>query len=291
MRWSKAPLPFLGQKRYFLKEIEHILKAYHAFVDDKNFKVIDVFGGSGLVARTIKDALPFNDVVYNDFDLYQNRIKNVRHTDGVWHLLNKELRGCEYERKIDGTTYDAIKAIIQSLPEDSDWLTISSWLLFSGNYYHSKDEFLTHFEKGCNIYNNLIKSELDCEAIERYLDGLDIISLDFLRVLELNRNENAVYVLDPPYIQTMVDGYKHQSFSLLNFLDMIFELNNQNKPCIIFGSDKSEMMMIIDKFIQNNTLNNFKNYQILHKNTGRQTYNSKNKNEFLLLNNFKYIQL
>ena len=54
---------------------------------------------------------------------------------------------------------------------------------------------------------------------------------------------------------------------------------------------KNEMMMIIDKFIQNNTLTNFKNYQILHKNTGRQTYNSKNKNEFLLLNNFKYIRL
>ena len=57
-------MPFLGQKRHFLKEIEHIFKAYHSFVDDKNFKVIDVFGGSGLAARTIKDTLPLNDVVY-----------------------------------------------------------------------------------------------------------------------------------------------------------------------------------------------------------------------------------
>ena len=217
MRWNKAPLPFLGQKRYFLKEIYHIFKAYHAFSDKKYFKVVDVFGGSGIVARTIKDALPLNDVVFNDFDLYQNRIKNVGQTVAIWHILNDVLACIDRESKIDGKAYANITDIIQSLPDDADWLTLSSWLLFSGSYLHSKQEFLDIFGKNCNIYNNLTKSTPDGEAIEQYLYGLELKNLDFRRVLELYRNEDAVYVLDPPYIQTMVDGYKHQSFSLIDF--------------------------------------------------------------------------
>lgn len=289
MRWNKAPLPFLGQKRRFLKEIEHIFKVYHAFYND--FKVIDVFGGSGIVSRTIKDALPFNDVIYNDFDGYQNRIKNIRKTVDIWHRLSEALIGKDFEKKIDGKAYDCIHYIIQSLPDDTDWITISSWLLFSGNYLATKQEFLSIFAKNVNIYKNLTKIPPNCEAVDKYLDGLELKSLDFRRMLELYRNEDAIYVLDPPYIQTMVDGYKHQSFSLIDFLDMIFELNNQNKPFIIFGSDKSEMIAIIDKFIEYGLLQNFKNYQILHKVMGRQTYNAKDKQEFLLLNNFKHITL
>jgi len=52
-RWSLAPLPFQGQKRNFASIYREVLKQYP---DCKI--IVDLFGGSGLLARISKDERP-----------------------------------------------------------------------------------------------------------------------------------------------------------------------------------------------------------------------------------------
>ena len=49
--YTSAPLPFLGQKRKFIKEFKRVLEGYP---DDVT--IVDLFGGSGLLSHTAKRA-------------------------------------------------------------------------------------------------------------------------------------------------------------------------------------------------------------------------------------------
>lgn len=53
MKWKCSPLPFEGQKRGYGKILHEILKR---FPDSSVF--VDLFGGSGLLSRMIKDEKP-----------------------------------------------------------------------------------------------------------------------------------------------------------------------------------------------------------------------------------------
>lgn len=50
--YNKAPLPFVGQKRMFLKAFRTVLDNIPN--DGKGWTIVDVFGGSGLLAHTAK---------------------------------------------------------------------------------------------------------------------------------------------------------------------------------------------------------------------------------------------
>lgn len=63
--YQSAPLPFLGQKRMYVKEFCEILKS---FPNDAVY--VDLFGGSGLLSHITKHEKPNATVVYNDFDNY-----------------------------------------------------------------------------------------------------------------------------------------------------------------------------------------------------------------------------
>ena len=67
-----APLPFVGQKRMFAKEF---IKVLEQFPEDTVF--VDLFGGSGLLSHIAKRSKPDATVVYNDFDNYRFRLKNI----------------------------------------------------------------------------------------------------------------------------------------------------------------------------------------------------------------------
>lgn len=60
-----APLPFMGQKRYFLRDFAEVLERVEGQIDT----VVDLFGGSGLLSHTAKAVLPGCKVVYNDYDI------------------------------------------------------------------------------------------------------------------------------------------------------------------------------------------------------------------------------
>ena len=61
--YSRAPLPFVGQKRMFVSEFKKILKHF----DDKTI-FVDLFGGSGLLSHITKRERPDAVVIYNDHD-------------------------------------------------------------------------------------------------------------------------------------------------------------------------------------------------------------------------------
>lgn len=78
--YYKPPLPFWGQKRYFVNN-------YRTAVDEiipgngEGWTVVDVFGGSGLLSYWAKRMKPGAMVVYNDFDNYMERLKNIGDTN------------------------------------------------------------------------------------------------------------------------------------------------------------------------------------------------------------------
>ena len=64
--YTAAPLPFMGQKRRFLKDFKTALKGY-----SNTAIYVDLFGGSGLLIHTVKQVYPEATVIYNDFDNYR----------------------------------------------------------------------------------------------------------------------------------------------------------------------------------------------------------------------------
>lgn len=81
--YNKAPLPFQGQKRNFLKQFREALKKF-----PENAVYVDLFGGSGLLSHTVKQLYPDSQVIWNDFDNYAERLKNIEKTNGIIADLN-----------------------------------------------------------------------------------------------------------------------------------------------------------------------------------------------------------
>ena len=78
--YHKAPLPFIGQKRNFLKHFIPVLQQ-NILYDGAGWTIVDVFGGSGLLAHTAKRTLPQARVIYNDFDGYAKRLRYIADTE------------------------------------------------------------------------------------------------------------------------------------------------------------------------------------------------------------------
>lgn len=65
----EAPVPYVGSKRLWTKELEAIAQKL-----PKGAKVLDAYGGSGLVSHTLKQARPDLQVWCNDSDGYHSEI-------------------------------------------------------------------------------------------------------------------------------------------------------------------------------------------------------------------------
>ena len=75
----KAPLPFLGQKRNWIRYLPELLQGNlfdKGFSDYKNGIFVDMFGGSGLLSHNIKQIFPNAEVIYNDFDNFTDYLTN-----------------------------------------------------------------------------------------------------------------------------------------------------------------------------------------------------------------------
>lgn len=82
-KYTNAPLPFMGQKRRFIKQFRQILSQYSDEVT-----IVDLFGGSGLLSYIAKQAKANAKVVYNDFDNYQQRINHIPATNALLAKIN-----------------------------------------------------------------------------------------------------------------------------------------------------------------------------------------------------------
>ena len=229
--FTTAPLPFMGQKRRFLKDFKAALKQYPS-----NAVYVDLFGGSGLLSHTVKNVYPDAEVVYNDFDGYSERIKAIPNTNSIMADLRELLHGQPKDKRITGVVKDAVIGRVAAEPGYVDYITLSSSLLFSMNYVQSLDEL-----KANTLYNCVRKNDYNATG---YLDGLTIVRKDYKELFAQYKDmANVVFLVDPPYLSTESGTYKNY-WKLGDYLDVLDVL--KGKPYFYFTSNKSSILELCE---------------------------------------------
>lgn len=227
----QAPLPFKGQKRNFLKQFKECLKE---FKDKTTF--IDLFGGSGLLAHTIKQERPDARVIFNDYDWYVTRLENIETTNALIRELREVCVGLKGRGKeaILGERRQKVIDIITKYEKQGyvDYITLSSSLLFSGKYATNYKDMIK-----MNFYNKVKMSDYDATG---YLQGVEVEHLDYKILFNLLRRlPNVCFILDPPYLSTDCSSYK-SSWRLKDYLDVLLTL--QDTSYFYFTSNKTSIV-------------------------------------------------
>lgn len=238
-----------------LKHIKQVLETMRADGEiDGESIFIDVFGGSGLVAHNIKQWYPRNQVIWNDYDNYQKRLDHIAQTESLRAWIYEKVRGVEYQNILTKDIKQEILAHIHALEtqgEYIDYIALSSYLLFTGNYVR---DFIELSKR--TFYDRISATRLSAQG---YLDGVERVSLDFIELLDSYKHiKNKCLILDPPYLQTQVGNYKDH-FSLGQFFDLIERVQ---RPYLFFGSDSSD------------TIEAFEYLKRYHKELAGWTFNS-----------------
>lgn len=225
--YASAPLPFQGQKRNFAKKIAEVLGE---FPDDAIY--LDLFGGSGLLSHITKRVKPEARVIYNDHDDYYGRFLKFDQTNEILGRCNEFLKFYRRDEKISQAHREEILKIISGY-ENPDFISLSSRLLFSGQYVHS---FAELSKKA--LYSTLNGASLFSEAPD-FFDGIERTSCDYSELYEAHKEENIVLICDPPYLQTDRGGYvmSGKPWRMREFLRLYEMLRH---PFIFFSSDKSD---------------------------------------------------
>ena len=231
--FTSAPLPFMGQKRKFLKQFKLALAKYPA---DATY--VDLFGGSGLLSHTVKRLYPNATVLYNDYDNYRERIQNIPKTNRLLNDLKAILKDYPKDQRIIGEVRDQV---IDRIYKDDiagyvDYITISSSILFSMKYVLSCEQL--HKE---TLYNVVKQSNYDAAG---YLDGLEIVSMCYKELFAKYKDlDNVIFLVDPPYLSTDAGTYKSY-WKLRDYLDVLDVLNGTNY--FYFTSNKSSIIELCE---------------------------------------------
>lgn len=137
---TKAPLPFVGQKRNFIKAFKDALDNIPA--DGAGWTIVDAFGGSGLLSHVAKHTKPAARVIYNDFDGYAERLRHIPDTNRLRQTLAVVLADYPRDRHLDKPTKARVVAAIQDFNGYKDLHCLRSWLLFSSNQAGTMAELL-----------------------------------------------------------------------------------------------------------------------------------------------------
>lgn len=255
-KFKQAPLPFIGQKRMFLKHFEKVLNE-NISGDGEEWTIIDAFGGSGLLSHTAKVLKPKARVIYNDFDNYAERLKHISDINRLRCLIYEIVKDQSKQKKLSNEIKEKIIDVINSFDGFIDPHILTTWLLFSGNQVKNLDDL---YKK--DFWNCVRKS--DYEEANGYLEGVEVIKESFHTLLPKFLNDKkALFVLDPPYLCTKQESYRQETyFDLIDFLRLI---NITRPPYIFFSSTKSEFIRFIEYMIEEK-VNNWKvfdNYNLI----------------------------
>ena len=228
--YSSAPLPFMGQKRRFVKEFRKVLAEYP---DDVT--IVDLFGGSGILSHTAKAVKPNATIVYNDFDNYRKRLEHIPHTNALLDKIRPLACTVDKTHRIPNDVRDRIRELVREEEQEVgfvDFYTISQSLMFPMKYATSLGEFLK-----ATLYNRMVGNEYNEDG---YLDGLTIVSEDYKVLFERYKDmPNVLLVLDPPYLSTDTGAYT-EYWSLSKYLDVLQLL--MSRDFVYFTSNKSQLL-------------------------------------------------
>ena len=264
-RFSGSPLPFRGSKRYYVKRFREVL-AQTQDIDT----VVDLFGGSGLLSRVAKDSLPNCRVIYNDFDHYDERLANVPNTNALLRSIAPLLENIPGNKKVPTETKEKILELCAEAEKKhtADYITLSASLLFSGNWAQSYEELSKQ-----TMYNRMVRTDYD---VTNYLNGLEVTHYDYRELFNAHKsNKKALFLLDPPYLQTEHSAYKADTYwQLKDYLDVLTLLSGTKY--VLFTSGKSQIIELCDwinqsfggellkgaqKYEQNSRVNGFAAYK------------------------------
>lgn len=239
--FKQAPLPFIGQKRMFLNPFKQVLNE-HISGDGEGWTIIDVFGGSGLLAHVAKRLKPAARVIYNDFDGYAERLAHIDDTNHlrreIYQLVNAELLK---KQRLTKELKAAVLDKVAQFDGYKDLQCLSAWLLFSGQQVGSMGDLSSK-----DFWNKVRES--DYPSAEGYLDGLEVVRESFHSLVPRFAGQDKVLLLlDPPYLCTHQESYRQETyFDLIDFLRLIHLVK---PPYVFFSSTKSEFIRFIDATI------------------------------------------
>lgn len=275
-KYLSAPLPFIGQKRMFIKPFINVINSYP---DETIF--IDLFGGSGLLSHVTKTNKPNSTVIYNDFDNFRLRLDNIPRTNNLLRDLRNIVGDLPKLSIIKG---EKRELIFQRLEQELryfgyiDIITISNNLLFSSKHCMTIQEM-----RHDSLYNRIRRN--DIEQPIGYLDGLEITSCDYRILFEKYKdNPHSVFIIDPPYFCTDIKTYM-MSWGLKDYLEVLTVLDKHK--FIYFTSNKSSILELCEwmsehksfenPFANCNNINHLVNMNYNSKYTDIMLYNKNNK--------------
>lgn len=250
--FKQAPLPFIGQKRNFIRSFCEVLNDNIQGLGEE-WTIVDAFGGSGLLSHHAKRLKPHARVIYNDFDNYAQRLKHIDDINRLRQQLAEVLKGIPRKNKIDPKTHALIIETIKNFDGFIDIDCVWAWLLFSGNQAESLNQIYTQSV----LYNRLRKS--DYPDAKDYLTGVEVVSKSFDELLpEYVNNEKTLLILDPPYLFSEQISYrKTKDFGLVSFIKLMELIR---PPFIMFSNYRSEILDYFDYQIKRND-ERFLNYK------------------------------
>lgn len=235
--YSKAPLPFIGQKRNFIKTFRQVITD-HIVGDGTGWTVVDVFGGSGLLAHNAKRLLPNATVIYNDWDGYAERLQNIDDTERLRQILLKQLQSIPRQKALTADQKQAVIDILDDFDGYIDVQSLATWLLFSGKQVRTLEELYQN-----TFYNTVRVSSF--EPPTGYLDGLTITCESYTKLMARYKDKpNTLFLLDPPYLYTGQGAYKQEKYFAM--VDFLYLMSLTRPPYIFFSSTKSELLDYLD---------------------------------------------
>ena len=233
-------LPYQGSKKKISKKIVEIIK--------QNFgtykPVYDIFGGGGAI--TAECMLNGLDVHYNDLDktitdMFQKVISEDR--DYLKTLIISREEFLKIRDKDNKTVDDNLKLLVNSFGNKRNSY------LYSKEVSNLKYNLAVEIIKKHNTFDNYRKTETyqkakhmfkdqayqktRLEALERLqriellqeLGEVDATNLDYKDFSEV---KNAILYLDPPYENTVLEGYQIEEFKSQEFYDWAYNMSENN---------------------------------------------------------------
>lgn len=227
MNYTTAPLPFLGQKKDFAGRFSDAISCFTGINT-----VVDLFGGSGLLAHTAKQARPDLRVIWNDHDDYTSRLRGIPDTNELLGKIRALLKDAPKGKRVADDLRAQVLATIKNWGGYLDPITVSSELFFTMGYATD----IKGFER--KTYYNNTKDKV--YTAEGYLEGVETTRLDFRKLAaRFQADPRVCFVLDPPYLTTEYGHYENY-WGLVDTLDTLSILDGH--PFFYFTSNKSQLI-------------------------------------------------
>ena len=236
-------LPYQGSKKKISKKIVEIIK--QNFGTDK--PVYDIFGGGGAItAECLINGLEvhYNDLDHTITDMFQRVLSTDR--EFLKTLIVSRDEFFKIREKENKTVDDELKLLINSFGNDRKTYLYSR--KFSDLKYNLAIEIIKKhdvfdgykktetyknayrpFDVGKEKKNQVLNQLKPLQQLERLqninINNLEITNHDYTHFSYLS---DAIIYLDPPYENTILEGYSISEFDNQSFYDWAYEMSKKN---------------------------------------------------------------